>query len=76
MLATELRDKLVREMMRGRRPQVVLMTTPDWMELVGDLTGRRDAFEPIYFQGVMVVTEDQILTVASKLAATPPTTAL
>lgn len=64
MLATELRDRLVQEMIFGRRPQVVVLGRGSWKELVADLTGKRDAFEPLIFQGVMVVTHEQLLNLS------------
>jgi hypothetical protein len=64
MLASELRDRLVQEMIFGRRPQVVILGQKSWQDLAADLTGKRDAFEPLIFQGVMVVTHEQVLTLS------------
>lgn len=61
MLATELRDHLYKEMCKGRRPQVVLVTQKDYTDLIQDLTGKRDVFEPLIFQGVMIVTAEMVL---------------
>lgn len=61
MLATTLRDVLLKEAVQGRRPAVVVMDIPNFTEFIADLTNRRDVFEPVVFQGVQVVSKDMIL---------------
>lgn len=61
MLATTLREVLLKEAIQGRRPAVVVMDVENFTEFIADLTGRRDVFEPVVYQGVQVVSKDQIL---------------
>lgn len=61
MLATALRDILYKEAVNGRRPAVVILDTVNFTEFVADLVGKRDVFDPVVFQGVQVVSKEQVL---------------
>lgn len=61
MLATGLRDILYKEAVNGRRPAVVILDADSFTEFVADLVGKRDVFDPVVFQGVQVVSKEQVL---------------
>lgn len=66
MLVKDLRERLMEERKRGRKPAVVILNEKDFQEILEDLTIKTDVFDPIVLYGVQVVLDSQILRLTDR----------
>lgn len=61
MTVIQFREHLLKERLKGKRPEVVLVSESDYKELVEDLPGKNDPLESLTLYGAKVTTPAQVL---------------
>lgn len=71
MEVTKLREILLEERKRGRKPAVVILNEKDFQEILEDLTIKVEVFDPIVLFGVQIVLDSQILRLTERPESLP-----